>query len=144
MLRETFKEEALSQAIVYEWFSRFKRGDMSIEEQPGSGRPSTSRTDENIQKIRDAILFDHRRTIDELEALTGVSWSSCQRILTEERPELWRSGDWLLHHDNAPAHTALSVRQFLTKNGRTTASHPPLPGTGTLRFFPVSRNEEGP
>ena len=29
-------------------------------------------------------MFDCRRTIDELEALTGVSWSSCQQILTEE------------------------------------------------------------
>ena len=29
-------------------------------------------------------MFDRRRTIDELEALTGVSWSSCRRILTEE------------------------------------------------------------
>jgi len=34
MLRETFKGEALSQARVYEWFSRFKRGDMSLEDQP--------------------------------------------------------------------------------------------------------------
>ena len=57
---------------------------MSLEDQPQSGRPSTSRTDENIKKIRDAIVFDRRRTIDELEALTGVLWRSCQRILTEE------------------------------------------------------------
>ena len=41
-------------------------------------------------------------------------------------PELWRSGEWLLHHDDAPAHTALSVRQFLMKNGMITASHPPF------------------
>jgi len=34
-----------------------------------------------------------------------------------KRPELKRSGEWLLHHDNAPAHTALSVGQFLTKTG---------------------------
>ena len=61
-----------------------------------------------------------------------------------KRPELWQSGEWLLHHDNAPAPTALSVQQFLTKNGITTASHPPLPRPGTLRFFPVSKNEEGP
>ena len=73
MLREMFKEEALSQARVYEWFSRFKRGTMSLEDQLQSGRPSTSRTDENFQKIRDAIMFDRRQTIDELEALTGVS-----------------------------------------------------------------------
>jgi len=84
MLREAFKEEALSQARVYEWFPQFKRGDMSLEDQPRSGRPSTSRNDENIQKIRDAIMFDSRRTINKLEALTGVSWSSCQRILTGE------------------------------------------------------------
>ena len=78
------KEEALSQARGYEWFSRSKRGDMSLEDQPRSGSPSTSRTDQNIKKIRDAIMFDRRQTIDELEALTGVSWSSCPRILTEE------------------------------------------------------------
>jgi hypothetical protein len=34
MLREAFKEEALSRARVYEWFSQFKRGDMSLEDQP--------------------------------------------------------------------------------------------------------------
>jgi transposase len=51
MLGEAFKGEALSQARVYEWFSQFKRGDMSLEDQPRSGRPLTSRTDENIQKI---------------------------------------------------------------------------------------------
>jgi hypothetical protein len=28
-----------------------------------------------------------------------------------ERPELWP--DWILHHDNAPAHKTLSIKQFL-------------------------------
>jgi len=78
MLREAFKEEALSQARVYKWFSQFKHADMSLEDQPRSGRPSTSRTDENNQEICDAIMFDRRRTLDELEAVTGVLWSSCQ------------------------------------------------------------------
>jgi len=58
MLREAFKEEALSQARVYKWFSQFKHGETSLEDQPRSGRPSTSRTKENIKKIRDAIMFD--------------------------------------------------------------------------------------
>ena len=56
---------------------------MSLADQPQSGHPSTSRTDDNIKKIRD-VMFDHRRTVDELEALTGVLWSSCQQILKEE------------------------------------------------------------
>ena len=50
MLQEAFKEEALSQARVYEWFSRLKRGDMSLENQPRSGHPSRSRTDEKHSK----------------------------------------------------------------------------------------------
>jgi len=48
MIQDAFKEEALSQARVYEWFSWFKHGDMSLEDLPQSGRPSTSKTDENI------------------------------------------------------------------------------------------------
>ncbi|KAF0716887.1 protein GVQW3-like, partial [Aphis craccivora] len=31
------------------------------------------------------------------------------------RPEKWRSGTWFLHHDNAPAHSALSIREFLAE-----------------------------
>jgi hypothetical protein len=30
-----------------------------------------------------------------------------------KRPELFAKNSWILHHDNAPAHTALSVREFL-------------------------------
>ena len=55
MLRKAFKEEALNQAKAKEWLSRFKRGDMSLEDQPRSGRPSKSRTDENIKKKKIAM-----------------------------------------------------------------------------------------
>jgi hypothetical protein len=42
MLQGAFKEEALSKTQVYEWYSLFTGGEMSCEEQPRSGRPSTS------------------------------------------------------------------------------------------------------
>jgi len=141
MLREAFKEEALRQAGVYESFSWFKRGDMSLEERPRSGRPSTSRTDENIQKIRDAIMFDRRRTINELQALTVVSWSSCQRILTEE-----------LHIKHV---AAKFVPRFLSEDQRANRLDvcremkdqlkiDPDFLSKIITFFPVSKNEEGP
>jgi len=41
-----------------------------------------------------------------------------------KRPEMWKNGDWLLHHDNAHAHTSLVVREFLTKSNMTTVPHP--------------------
>ena len=61
-----------------------------------------------------------------------------------KRPELWRSGEWLLHQDNAPAHTALSVRQFLTKNGITAASQLPYsPDLAPGDFFLFPRLKRG-
>ena len=51
---------------------------MSCEDQPRSGRPSTCRNDENLDKVHIAINADHRRTIDEISEITGLSWSSCQ------------------------------------------------------------------
>ena len=32
------------------------------------------------------------------------------------RLRFWSSGDWLLHHDNAPAHSSNLVQQFLAKH----------------------------
>ena len=32
------------------------------------------------------------------------------------RPELWEGTRWILHHDNAPAHSASIVREFLARS----------------------------
>jgi len=55
----------------------------------------------------------------------------------KRRPEVWRSGNWFLHHDNAPAHTALSVQQFLAKeNNMAVIPHPPYsPDLAPCDFF---------
>ncbi|UYV70266.1 hypothetical protein LAZ67_7002326 [Cordylochernes scorpioides] len=42
-----------------------------------------------------------------------------------KRPDLWRTKNWLLHHDNAPAHTSLLVRDFLAKNNTLMMPQPP-------------------
>ena len=41
-----------------------------------------------------------------------------------KRPELFARNSWILHHDNAPAHTALSVREFLATTQITVLEHP--------------------
>jgi hypothetical protein len=41
-----------------------------------------------------------------------------------KRPELWPN-DWILHHDNDPAHKALSVKQFLPQISITKIKHSP-------------------
>ncbi|PNF23334.1 hypothetical protein B7P43_G15555 [Cryptotermes secundus] len=83
MLQQAFNDDALGKSQVYEWFSRFKSGNMSTEDMPRPGRPSTGRNDENIAKIKRAIDEDRRKTIDQLSEETNISWSTVQRILTE-------------------------------------------------------------
>jgi hypothetical protein len=48
---EAFGEHSLSWTVVFEWHSRFKAGQVSVEEDKGSGRPSTSKMTDNIEKI---------------------------------------------------------------------------------------------
>ena len=35
--------------------------------------------------------------------------------IRKKGPELWKNKSWVLHQDNAPAHSALSVKTFLAK-----------------------------
>ena len=43
---------------------------------------------------------------------------------------------WLLHHDNAPAHSSLLVRNFLTKNNTVIMPQPPYsPDLAPCDFF---------
>jgi len=52
-----------------------------------------------------------------------------------KRPELWRNG-WILHQDNASAHNALSVKQFLANKNITVVEQPPyLPDLAPCDFF---------
>ena len=56
--------------------------------------------------------------------------------IRQKRPELWRSGDWFFHHDNAPAHSALRTHEFLAKHSITVLLHPPYsPDLASCDFF---------
>lgn len=43
----------------------------------------------------------------------------------KKRPDLWKNKSWVLHQDNAPAHNALSVKQFLADKQIPVLDHPP-------------------
>lgn len=84
MLNTVYKDGAKGKTQVHEWFSWFKKGELSIHDKPHSGHQSTSRTDENVEKVRARVLEDQRQTIEELEKLSGIPWSSVRQILAED------------------------------------------------------------
>jgi hypothetical protein len=52
-----------------------------------------------------------------------------------KRPELWRNHNWLLHHDNAPTHTSLETKEFVTNSNMVIVLHPPcLPDLAPCDF----------
>ena len=58
------------------------------------------------------------------------------RSVREKRRELWETKSWLLYHDNAPAHNALSIRQFLAENNIAVLEQPPYsPDLAPCDFF---------
>ena len=59
-----------------------------------------------------------------------------KRSVREKRRELWEMRLWLLHHDNAPAHNTLGIREFLAKNNIAVLEQPPYsPDQAYCDFF---------
>ena len=65
-------------------FSWFKAGRTSTDDDEHSGRPVSSSTPEMIERVLQIIHEDHRRTIDEVSMLVGISHGTCHKILTED------------------------------------------------------------
>lgn len=53
----------MSRAQVFKWHKRFSTGHEDFGDDPNSGRPSTSRTEANIEKVKELIRSDRRLTI---------------------------------------------------------------------------------
>jgi hypothetical protein len=51
VVREVFGEHSLSWTVGFEWHSRFKAGQVSVEDDKCSGRPSTSKTTGNVETV---------------------------------------------------------------------------------------------
>lgn len=69
---------------------------MSIDYKPRFGRPSTSGTDKNVDKVW-AIVFEDQQQTTEI-----IVW-----------PNLWQTRTVFFQHDKAPAHAALLLISVL-------------------------------
>jgi len=59
-----------------------------------------------------------------------------REAVRRKRPEAWTNNTWMLHHDNAPAHASLLIREFLTKHETTVVPQLPYsPDLALAHFF---------
>ena len=73
MLKIAFGEEAMCRTQTYEWWKRFKEGRTSVDDDPRSGRPSTSKTDDNVAKVLEVIRSNRRLTVREIAEEVSIS-----------------------------------------------------------------------
>jgi hypothetical protein len=119
---------------TFKWFSRFKCGKNAVEDSERSGRPSTSRTDENVENV-----VPPRQMVNQhyyLEVLKRL-----MEQFRRKRPERWRNQDWLLHYDNAPAHIHSFVQRLVAAKNMAMVHPSLLTRFGPLRFLLISENE---
>ena len=74
----------MGRSQTFQWFSRFKAGRTSTDDDESSGRSVSSSTPEIIYRVPQIIREDRRRTIDEVSMLVGISHRTSHKILTED------------------------------------------------------------
>ncbi|GFV45528.1 protein GVQW3 [Trichonephila clavipes] len=81
LLKEVYGSECLSRARVFEWFKRFQDGRQDVEDNSRSGRPSTSKTDENVEKVASLIRSDRRLSIRAIAETVNIDKECVRQIL---------------------------------------------------------------
>ena len=63
LLVQIYGDNAMKKTAVYKWVKHFSEGTESVTDEERSGRPATSRTEENITKIRPIVRENRRLTV---------------------------------------------------------------------------------
>ena len=110
-----------------------------------SPRPKKSLIQRSQVKVMLITFFDHQEMVHHEFVPQGqtVNQHFYKEVLArlvnkirQKRRASWTGKTWILHHNNAPAHTALSVKQFLVSKEITTLHHPPYsPDLAPCDFF---------
>jgi len=84
LLEQAYGEDAMGRTQVFDWFRRFKEGRTPVDSDLRSGRPSTSRNEEMIAKVRTIFRNNRRLTVREIADDCGISVVLCDAILTDD------------------------------------------------------------
>jgi len=84
ILVQVYGDNAMKKTAVYKWMKRFSEGRECVTEEERSGRPATSRTEENIAKIRQIESENRRLTVRSIAEQLNIDRETVMKILTED------------------------------------------------------------
>lgn len=82
-LDKHYPDSAPGKSTVEKWFAKFKRGEMSTEDDARSGRPKEAVTDENIKKVKKIILNNRKVNLLEISETLKISKERVGHIVHE-------------------------------------------------------------
>jgi len=88
-LRRAYREHALTRTQVFRCYKTFLDGRESVEVEPRCGRPSTSKTDENMTKVRDLVRCDRRLTVRMISSVLNWNRQTVHEASTKLLPSNW-------------------------------------------------------
>nr|CAH7755670.1 unnamed protein product [Callosobruchus chinensis] len=83
-LTNVYKDDCLKKTAVYEWAKRFREGRESVEDDSREGAPSTSRTAQNVDRLRVRVLGDRRVSLRMLEDELGINKETIRQMLHKD------------------------------------------------------------
>jgi len=83
-LQRAYGEHSLSRAQVFRWHKSFLEGREQVEVEPRTGRPSTSKTDDNVERVRSLVRSDCRLTLRMISSELNLNRFTVHQILTQD------------------------------------------------------------
>ena len=84
LLKEVYGKDVISRTQIFEWYKRFAKGLEEVEDDSKTGRPSKTRTDENITREKQVVQSDRSLTVRMISDELNRSRESVQTILLHD------------------------------------------------------------
>jgi transposase len=84
MLQQAYGEDALKRSTVFKWVLRYREDRKDPMDNKRSGRPYTSRSDENINQVHSLMLSDCRMTVQMIADEFHIGKTSVYSILMKD------------------------------------------------------------
>jgi hypothetical protein len=73
MLVKVYGDNGMKKTAVYKWLTCFSEGRESVTDEESSGRPATSRTEENIAKVHQLVHENRRPTVRSIAEQANIN-----------------------------------------------------------------------
>jgi len=83
-LQRAYGEHSLSRVQVFRWHKSFLEGQEQVEDEPHEARPSTSKTDDSVERVGSLVRLDHQLTLRMISSESILNWFTVHQILTQD------------------------------------------------------------